>query len=245
MQGRDVIPRVPQAGLPAPVAPKQPELKSVAPGPFPKQTPEKVVCEVIANTNEKDLWVRFGHMLPLYQQGSVFILQGGDEQQQKDIWNLVVQTYGKVTPSYKTCGSKWLLYVKGLGYPEKEEPDEQGRNKSAFVKKLREKYGVTTLESHSWLADIIEKERRLAAYCREDAWQCEKLVGLLAQHPRDVLCSFALDRLRIFESSPHHKPLIQKCRERVGKPFACVKYSRTENERVECARWIRDELTTD
>src|SRR5690606_40381630 len=33
---------------------------------------EEQVCEAIANTGEKDLWVRFGHLVPMYMPGSIF-----------------------------------------------------------------------------------------------------------------------------------------------------------------------------
>ncbi|NLE85244.1 MAG: hypothetical protein GX607_02480, partial [Myxococcales bacterium] len=43
-----------------------PDLKPVIDKPFPEGATEEQVCEAIANTGEKDLWVRFGHLVPMY-----------------------------------------------------------------------------------------------------------------------------------------------------------------------------------
>src|SRR5690606_12833697 len=49
-----------------------PKLKPVIGKPFPEGASEQVVCEAI-DSSEPDLWVRFGHIIPMYVYGAIII----------------------------------------------------------------------------------------------------------------------------------------------------------------------------
>ena len=59
-----------------------PKLKPIAPKPFPEGASEADVCEAI-DSKEADLWVRFGHLVPAYVTGAVYVLETGPETKDK------------------------------------------------------------------------------------------------------------------------------------------------------------------
>src|SRR5690606_6311104 len=63
-------------------SPSLPRLKPVTGKLFPEGTTEAMICEAI-NVKEPDLWLRFGHMIPMYVRGTVLVLQAGKAREEE------------------------------------------------------------------------------------------------------------------------------------------------------------------
>ncbi len=80
-----------------------PRLQPVLDKPFPEGATEEQVCEAIENKEEKDLWVRFGHLVPTYIYASILVLDGTKEDIPKIESLMYDYQKGKYHPSIKAC----------------------------------------------------------------------------------------------------------------------------------------------
>jgi hypothetical protein len=82
--------------------------------PFPDGASDEQVCEAIANTGEKDPWLRFGHLIPLAVVGSILVIEAS-EADIKRIDELVHHYRFGFWPAMKRCSNgKVLVYIRDL-----------------------------------------------------------------------------------------------------------------------------------
>src|SRR5690606_6215021 len=139
-----------------------PNLKPVIDKPFPAGATEEQVCEAIQNTGEKDLWVRFGHLVPMYKWGSILIVQA--KESDIEALDKIIESDG-VYAEHKTCNdAKTFIYAPSLPDVTREV---QGRvtGRLPLIEKFSSQLGIKTLESFSFDDD----QERLSDYCRADA----------------------------------------------------------------------------
>jgi len=227
-----------------------PQLKPIAKGQFPDAATEEQVCEAISDADEKDLWVRFGHLIPAYVHGVVFVLQAGPERVQ-EIYDYVLKKYnGGATwgPRVKGCSSagKTLLYIYSFG-PDGVLSDGRTTGPKHLVAALQRDLGMGT---EAWFQFLGQSEvrdaggaDRLDLYCRTDPYLCESLVTLQSGPSSKGLCPWAVSRTGVADDSPESAALLERCRRRQGPPFSCVFFRKTAAEEEQCRQEIKRELT--
>lgn len=184
---------------------KLPRTDAVIEQPFPEGASDAQVCEAIANTKEKDLWLRFGHLLPMYVYGSILIV----DAREKDIQRIVdvVESYhgGKYYPSIKHCSSGGvLLYLRSLADNAPGDLERGHRHLSEVIKaRLR----LTTSVSFTFSND----SKRLSDFCRSDPELCERLVKLDYANEGRGLCSEAMLECRAERDSHNYRTILSRC----------------------------------
>lgn len=226
-----------------------PALKPIAKGPFPDGATEEQVCEAILDGQQTDLWVRFGHLIPAYRLGVVFVLEAGTERVSQ-VYDYVMSKYnggGAWGPAIKACGrlGMTMLYIKSFG-PDGVLDDGRTTGPKHLAGELLQATGIRTKEWYQFLDPGKESHQsgddRLSDYCRSDAYICEGLIRLQSGADADGLCPWALSRVSVDERSPNYATLYARCRNRKGPPFACAMYRKTPAEEDECRSYIRKEL---
>jgi len=211
-----------------------PDLKPVIDKPFPEGATEEQVCEAIANTGEKDLWVRFGHLVPMYMPGSLFIVRARVAEVDA-IADIMLDDM--VYPNYKSCRGETVL-IYSFGLPDvTREMDGIVSGRIPLIEKFSKRLGVETLESFSFDGD----RERLSEYCRADAELCEKLVKLNASNDGKGLCSLAILRARL--TVPDEVTLLNKCKFLPRSTLACAHYAFDGPEADRCRATIRRALS--
>lgn len=212
-----------------------PKLQPVLSKPFPDGASDEQVCSAIANTTEKDLWVRFGHLVPMYIHGSILIAEAA-ERDVKRIEDLVHHYHrGIYWPSIKRCSTgKALLYIRQLTDGTPQMP--RGHRHLAGL--IQRELGLNVTESFGFPND----QERLSDYCREDAELCEQLVKLDYANQGMGMCSHALSSAGADASEEKHLPLCLKLPASV-KACAYIIWSRNERDRqMQCDCRLREGL---
>jgi hypothetical protein len=212
-----------------------PNLKPVIDKPFPDGATEEQVCEAVKNTGEKDLWVRFGHLVPMYLRGSIFIVQA--KKSDTAALDKVATADGAYT-AHKNCNNqKTFIYAPGLPDVTREiEGRVSGR--LPLIEKFSNELGIKTLESFSFSSD----DERLSDYCRADAELCEKLVKLDHANGGKGLCPSAMSALNILSGDRDFEAREQRCLALEQSKLACVKYMGTGESRFKCRANLKREL---
>ncbi len=159
-----------------------PTLKPVIGKPFPEGASQDVVCEAI-NSKETDLWARFGHLVPLDEQGVIYVLAAGN-QMEAQIEGFVRKKY--VYPSFTqqaSCDGRTLLYVRKL--PPDMLFGTHRLGQTHLSEELERNLGVSTIEQFAIQADT----GRQAAYCRQDGELCDALLRLDVVNMARGLCA--------------------------------------------------------
>jgi hypothetical protein len=160
-----------------------PDLKPVLDKPFPEGATEEQLCEAINNSQEKDLWVRFGHILPMYLPSGIFILEAKSAQTEAIAKLILKNDY---YADLKNCANqKTLVYSRDMPV---ESRDPQLKVIPHIVEQLSKHLSVKTMESFSVPGD----RERLSDYCRADADLCEQLVKLDYANEGIGLCNLAI-----------------------------------------------------
>jgi len=229
--------------------PALPQLKPIAKGQFPDGATEEQVCEAIADVDEQDPWVRFGHLVPAYVHGVAFVLRAGPERVQ-EIYDYVLKRYnggGTWGPRIKGCSSvgKSILYIYSFG-PDGVLSDGRTTGPNHLTAELQRELGIGT---ETWVQFLGQSEvhdaggaDRLDLYCRADPYLCEALVTLQSGPTSKGLCPWAVSRTGVADGSPEEAALLERCRRRQGAPFACVFFRKTLAEDEQCRLEIKREL---
>jgi hypothetical protein len=215
---------------------KLPRTDAVIERPFPEGASDAQVCEAIANTKEKDLWLRFGHLLPMYVYGSILIV----DAREKDIQRIVdvVESYhgGKYYPSIKHCSSGGvLLYLRSLA---DNAPGDLERGHRHLSEVIRARLRLTTSVSFTFSND----SKRLSDFCRSDPELCERLVKLDYANEGRGLCSRALTECRVNHGDKNYATLLQRCRDIPRALVACLEVHGDHDERDQCEARLRETL---
>jgi hypothetical protein len=220
-------PSASDAGLPAAPLPK---LKPILAKPFPDGADEATVCEAI-DSKEPDLWVRFGHIVPAYIEGSVYILETGPENKEK-LFRFISHdyVYGYYSQQASCRGNLTLLYIRLMF--EKSEYKGKPFGREHLSQAIEKKLGIKTRESYQLrYADTT----RLSAYCRADAELCDELVKLDRGNMGTGLCSAAVSRCSVRGHGSDEKLLLEKCKSAPRTEIACVEFGqRPAREVDEC-----------
>jgi hypothetical protein len=213
-----------------------PNLKPVIDKPFPDGATEEQVCEAVKNTGEKDLWVRFGHLVPMYLRGSIFIVQA--KKSDTAALEKVVTGDGAYA-EYKNCNDEETLIFSHSMMDVTREMERNGEvtGRPRFIKKFSD-IGIKTLESFSFSSD----DERLSDYCRADAELCEKLVKLDHANGGKGLCPSAMSALNILSGDRDFEAREQRCLALEQSKLACVKYMGTGESRFKCRANLKREL---
>src|SRR5690606_34219199 len=88
-------------------------LKPVTGKPFPEGVSQEVLCEAI-HSKEPDLWVRFGHMMPMYFPGALYVLKAGKEKEPAIVRYIKEDYVHPHYPQLASCGDRTLLYISNM-----------------------------------------------------------------------------------------------------------------------------------
>jgi hypothetical protein len=150
--------------------PSLPKLKPIHRKPFPEDVPQAVLCEAI-NSTEPDLWVRFGHLLPLYMRGAIYVLQA-DASKEAVIRHFVTDDYARPHfPQLASCADKALLYVSNIF--EESMFGNKPFGRLHLARELERRLGVKTLES--FMMEDGDGNARRSDYCRQDGEVCDAI----------------------------------------------------------------------
>ena len=213
-----------------------PDLKPVIDKPFPEGATEEQVCEAIANTGEKDLWVRFGHLVPMYMPGSIFIVRarGAEVDGIADVMH-----DDMIHPNYKSCRGETVL-IYSLGLPDVTgEMDGIVSGRIPLIEKFSKRLGVETLESFSFDYD----QGRLSEYCRADAELCDGLMELNPLNDGRGMCSEALVKCGIDKGTSRYQAVLDKCMKAPGVLLNCLMvFDDTDDVYDACVARVRQYL---
>jgi len=212
-----------------------PKLGQVLKKPFPDGASEQQVCDAIDNTKEKDLWVRFGYLIPMHIFGSLFVLEAG-ERDAKKVLRFLVHDYGGYQGRVAVCKNKTtLLYLRGFTNNHESHGKIVGRED--LVQKLQEALELPVRGSFTFDDD----QERLSDYCRADANLCEQLVKLDYANKGKGLCSRGISRARLNSVEP--AVLLERCARLPRKDLACTEYAFAGSDAAHCRTKIRELLT--
>lgn len=223
------------ANASAPPSKAQPKLKPVLSKPFPEGATDEQVCEAIANTGEKDLWVRFGHLVPLHVHASIFIIDAKPEHVKRIETFVMGYHNGVYWPSLKPCSAgKAMLYVRDLSEGSPDAPPGQIHLSQVISREL----GLAVTESFAFRSN----KERLSDYCRLDAELCEQLVRLDHANQGTGLCNRALVECRVLSTDSEYGVLMGKCSKLPRQQLACMEVIGDRQRRQQCETRIREIL---
>jgi hypothetical protein len=212
-----------------------PKLKPVLTKPFPDGATDAQVCEAIANTGEKDLWLRWGHLVPLAVVGSILVIEA-TEADIKRIEPVVRDYRFGFWPSIKRCSSgKALLYIRDLS---DDIPGGIPHGPRDLAGMLERDLGLKVTEAFGFSAD---QERR-SDYCRIDAELCDQLVKLDYANQGQGLCSRAVYRCDVGQRDSKYRDLYGKCRQLPREQVACLEVLDGRDKSSDCEKRIRQAL---
>lgn len=196
------------------IAPRNPADKSrvsrpIAGAPFPAGASDEVICESI-HSSEKDPWRRFGHFLPMYMDGVVWVGEGGPGE-----LTATLDAIDRYAPRLyhgegRSCAQGGLLiYVADL----REQP----------VQVLGQSYSRAGLEAATFESTPAAKRALregfvasresgapvLLEHCAADAEQCEKLLAIqIFKGPKPEvtgLCQYVLREAESYFAMSDHR----------------------------------------
>jgi hypothetical protein len=208
--------------------PALPKLKPILSKPFPEGADEATVCEAIDST-EPDLWVRFGHLIPAYTIGAIYILETGPETKD-ELYRYISRDYvwGYDSQQASCRGKLTLLYIRRMF--DKSEYRGKPFGREHLSQAIEKKFGIKTLASFQFRDD----DDRLAEYCRDDAEKCDQLVKLHRPNEGEGLCSSAVSHCEMNQRGGSKPALLASCRTLPPSILACLKYSQRGADAYPC-----------
>lgn len=203
-----------------------PRLKPVTGKPFPEGTTEAMICEAI-NVKEPDLWLRFGHMIPMYTRGTVLVLPAG-KAREADIAAFANWYERKFEPILASCGDKTLIHLEGFDYEEV----------SAMLTELEERLDMKILERFELPVDGRQKER-LSDYCRTDAVLCNDLRNLYYGSRGNGVCAWAIADCSFEYDSKEYVEAVALCVTQPPEQVVCASILGTPSENSVCRKRIQ------
>jgi hypothetical protein len=187
--------------------PSWPPLKPVTGQFFPGGTTEAMICEAV-NVKEPDLWLRFGHMIPMFTQGTIVILRAG-KSREADIAAFAKWHRPDFEAIQASCGDKTLMY---LVYVD---------NITGIISELEGRVGAKALERFD-LATDDAGDRRLWDYCRTDAKLCNDLLNLYDGYLGNGLCALAVGECGFRTYSKDELDALVHCKTLPLEQLVCV-----------------------
>ena len=206
-----------------------PPLKPVLGRPFPEGASQEVVCEAI-HSKETDLWARFGHLVPLYMRGAIFVLEAGSSKEAA-ITQFVKKDYVHPHfPQLASCGDRTLLYISN--FAENAVFGGKPFGRLHLSQELERTLGFRTLQSF----EIVADHPRMAHYCRLSGDDCDALKKLNVRNEGLGMCGdlegYCFRRL---DRDPDSiTQLRQACLQVPKSTLACLEYARDGEELRAC-----------
>jgi hypothetical protein len=210
-----------------------PGLHPIAKAPFPEGVEQATLCAAL-DSKEADLWLRFGHFIPLFERGVLYVLNTGPElndelrdymaREYKPGWNAMLGS----------CGERTLVYIRVM-YGDGEY-DGKPFGRMHLAQQLEKRFGLKVLENIQ-----IGEDDRFPRYCRADAELCDAILKLHVGNKGLGLCAYATSRCGA-EAESNQETLRPAC-EKVPRPvLACSEYARASAESAACTDRIRAAL---
>ncbi len=209
---------------PAATNPPLPRLKPVTGKLFPEGTTEAMICEAI-NVKEPDLWLRFGHMIPMYTRGTVLILHAG-KAREPDIAAFANWYKPKFEPIQASCGDKTLFHLEDF-------------DATPIFNELEERLGIKVLERFDIPIDD-QQDHRLSEYCRTDAVLCNDLRNLYYGSRGSGVCGWAIGDCSFEYDSKDYVEAVTRCLTQPPEQVVCASILGTPSENAACTRRIQD-----
>ena len=205
-----------------------PKLKPILVKPFPDGADEATICEAI-DSKEPDLWVRFGHIVPAYIEGAVYILETGPESKEKLFHFIQYDYVYRYNSQQASCrGNLTLLYIRLMF--EKSEYKGKPFGREHLSQAIEKKLGIKTRESYQLhYADTT----RLSAYCRADANLCDQLLKVDRGNEGKGLCSPAVSRCHVRGHDGTEESLLEKCKGVPRSMLSCVEFGKRPAREVD------------
>ncbi len=235
----------PTSGSDGPLA-TLPPLQPINAAPFPDGATHEQTCAAIKDRDQKDVWLRFGHMLPMYTTGSLFVVQGGEPEMAK-IEQFVRHEYAPnlYRADMRQCEGKILLWLGDMLDEDRQDLRGLTHGGRHFAESMRRHLGLTVIEEI--YVHQSREHTRLSDYCKESATACDQLVRLDRTNNGEGLCSWAIYAAdRLLPELPY-KDKLSACRKLPPEALACACFAdpdpnRQYTEFLECARRIAKAL---
>jgi hypothetical protein len=181
---------VPEPSASAATPSALPHLKPVSARPYPDGPIDEVLCAAI-HSQETDLWERFGHFIPLFQDGVIWVGEGDDKDRKATEAAMATYVPKLFLPDGRACSKGGILFYQDRladGYTD-------GRGNPYFIAKLEtaahkanpEVTGKTMAQRF-----VIQGKlgwETLLRLCAADAQLCERALRV---HPKSTLCGTVL-----------------------------------------------------
>lgn len=207
----------PTSGSDGPLA-TLPPLQPINAAPFPDGATQEQTCAAIKDRDQKDVWLRFGHMLPMYTTGSLFVVQGGEPEMAK-IEQFVRHEYAPnlYRADMRQCEGKILLWLGDMLDEDRQDLRGLTHGGRHFAETMRRHLGLTVIEEI--YTRSTEGRYRLSDYCKSSAPLCEKLIRL-NRDLRFGLCGNVLNAAPIL--SLPRKERERRCAQVPVEDLACT-----------------------
>jgi hypothetical protein len=220
-----------------------PKLKPIQPKPFPEGVDEATVCEAI-DSKEPDLWVRFGHLVPAYVIGAIYVLETGPQTKDK-LFDYIGRNYvyGYYSQQASCRGNLTLLYIRLMF--DKSEYHGKPFGREHLSRTIEKRFGIKTRESFQ----LTNDEQHLSDYCKVDAELCNQLAKVDRANKGVGLCGGALPFIGISSQDADYKRHLALCQAVPLTMLACAYYgfyleatAESALARERCRAQVRDRL---
>jgi hypothetical protein len=193
----------PTASSPAPIvsaeAAAQPKLKPISTKVFPDDPSDEVLCAAIHST-ETNLWERFGHFLPLYVDGVIWVGDGTDVELKATQAAIADYAPRLIYADGRRCSKGGvLLYAGGWTDAPKEALGKTYDLAELEASVARKSNASEPVLRKHFIATWREGQQQLLRFCAADPDSCEQLLGLYIPHfapPTRGLCLNVLELAR-------------------------------------------------
>jgi len=227
-----------------------PRLKPISSKPYPDGPSDEVLCAAI-HSKETDIWERFGHFIPLYQDGVIWVGEGNDNDRKAT--EAAVATYAPrmFLAEGRACSKGGLLfYIDDLAGPTFDsvgnaytlaELEAAARKTNSIVDKTMAERNIVAGQAGS------EIFRRI---CHQDPEQCDLLLRLRAG---SSLCGGVISAAEAFFARSDRswakdpsvkfdgRRLSAACQALPAVDKVCV-FTKDETERTECWRKLAPKM---
>jgi hypothetical protein len=203
-----------------------PPLRPIAKGPFPEGVDRATLCTAI-ESKESDLWLRFGHFIPLFERGVLYVLNSAENLNEK-LRDYIAREY---EPGWNaqlgSCGERTLVYIRVMYGDGEYNGKTFGR--MHLARQLEKKFGLQVLEN----IQLERDDERLGKYCRADAELCDALMKLHVGNEGRGLCSHGIVPCSSAGRGTREE-LLAACEKTPRSVLACSQYDGTRAESLAC-----------
>src|SRR5688572_20940240 len=183
------------AASPAAVASQKPASsrfhEPIADKPFPEGATDEMVCAAV-HSSEKDPWFRFGHIIPFYMDGVVWVGEGTEQELKATLGAIDLYAPNMFSGRGKACSRGGLVvYAEGLGETVKDSIDRTYTLAELEAATFKKAPVAKQVMRERFLATRKDGSGRLLELCAADPDACERLLqvqNLFGVKPIRGLC---------------------------------------------------------